>query len=582
MQRPYHLAIMVLVVGVVVGAGCKKQTNGVYSQGAGQIPANNDKDGDGIPDDWEVNGVDYTYPPDGSKHHLDLKNDYGASPQHKDIFVWIAWMEDATHTHKPEPEAIAIVKQAFANAPVQNIDGYPGVNLHVVFAPEPIPEKQVIGSVDADGNYDWSEYDALEQKYFPKELQGIFYFCLFAHDIDADHNSGITKNIPGREFIVALGGFTNMVGTAQEKAGTFMHELGHALGLRHGGFDDINFKPNYLSVMNYLFQLNGLPINGVQGNYDYSRFKLDCSESKLNKHEGLTSDPSLTKYGTQYYCCAACKGNNSIPVNVPSITGTPTDWNCDGNLQTGIIATDINNDNTITALVGADDWQDIILKPAGSTAGVTPRSVVGLKATGEITPRQADSIRLFPVAGVAAVKTGTNIFVSWNQVPLDRVLAYRVYRSSTARVGPELVGTIDDTAHPSFTDADVKGGSYQYFVTAVFAPHSFAIQRGDENFPVPVKSAEIPAATAKNTGLFSAETTGHFSALKSMKPSIESPIREIDKSDQVAEIRKSSPGKSARFENLGQTAPQNRGSFGLFPKSLYETDLSSGATVVVK
>ncbi len=30
-----------------------------------------------------------------------------------------------------------------------------------------------------------------------------------------------------------------------------MHELGHNLGLRHGGMDDLNCKPNYLSVMNY-------------------------------------------------------------------------------------------------------------------------------------------------------------------------------------------------------------------------------------------------------------------------------------------------------------------------------------------
>jgi hypothetical protein len=29
-------------------------------------------------------------------------------------------------------------------------------------------------------------------------------------------------------------------------ATTFMHELGHALGLRHGGPDDVNCKPNHL------------------------------------------------------------------------------------------------------------------------------------------------------------------------------------------------------------------------------------------------------------------------------------------------------------------------------------------------
>ena len=38
-----------------------------------------------------------------------------------------------------------------------------------------------------------------------------------------------------------------------------MHELGHTLGLRHGGDEDEAAKPNYFSVMNYLYQISGLP-----------------------------------------------------------------------------------------------------------------------------------------------------------------------------------------------------------------------------------------------------------------------------------------------------------------------------------
>ena len=53
-----------------------------------------------------------------------------------------------------------------------------------------------------------------------------------------------------------------------------MHDLGHALNLlHHGGFDDIDRKPNYLSVMNFDFQMCGVPTSPglLPGVCDYSR-----------------------------------------------------------------------------------------------------------------------------------------------------------------------------------------------------------------------------------------------------------------------------------------------------------------------
>ena len=52
----------------------------------------------------------------------------------------------------------------------------------------------------------------------------------------------------------AIAGHTGGVGSRAEQAGTFMHELGHNLGLRHGGVDNVNCKPHHLSVMNYAYQ----------------------------------------------------------------------------------------------------------------------------------------------------------------------------------------------------------------------------------------------------------------------------------------------------------------------------------------
>ena len=40
-----------------------------------------------------------------------------------------------------------------------------------------------------------------------------------------------------------------------------MHELGHNLGLHHGGSVDTNYKPNYNSIMNYRYQFPGVDNN---------------------------------------------------------------------------------------------------------------------------------------------------------------------------------------------------------------------------------------------------------------------------------------------------------------------------------
>ena len=50
------------------------------------------------------------------------------------------------------------------------------------------------------------------------------------------------------------------VGTLDQQSGTFMHEFGHNLNLRHGGRDNTNCKPNYASVMSYPLQFSN-PVN---------------------------------------------------------------------------------------------------------------------------------------------------------------------------------------------------------------------------------------------------------------------------------------------------------------------------------
>jgi hypothetical protein len=522
-----------------------------------------DDDADGIPDAWETGGVDYTDPVDGTTHHLDLQT-RGASPKHKDIFIWTSWMSGADHTHMPEANAQATLVNAFKSAPVTNPDGTLGINVHILFASRSLPEQQILGS-GGGGNYDWSAFDALKKAQFPSQFGDAFLYCVFAHSIDAQQHSGIAKTIPGRDFIVSLGGFTGDVGTSQEKAGTMMHELGHTLGLHHGGQDDKNFKPNYLSVMNYYFQLNGLYIGGRQGNYDYSTFSVPALEPTLSETGGLTNDSRLSRYGTLFICCAQCATHRGEKRAAPSIVGGPVDWNCDGATSSTSVSTDINSDGAVASLVGLDDWQNIVLKPKASTAGVAPESVVGVRPDDEITPSQADSIPLFPVSDVHAEVRGDGVSVAWSAIPLDRVVAYRIYRAAEGQA-PQIIGVADNSSNPAYADQTAPRGRFNYFVSAVFAPHSAALASS----PVPSGPATTPPPPPPPPP----------PAADNFRLVFPSSILVMNRTAEVASIRDAAPKSASRVETLGIT-PGTADVQRSFPTTLFETAPSRAAHVSV-
>src|SRR5437867_4978788 len=106
-------------------------------------------------------------------------------------------------------------------------------------------------------------------------------------------NSGGAE-VYGGDFMVTLGLWRyddpadDQVGTSQDQAGTIMHELGHNLGLFHGGLNRLpNCKPNYQSVMNYLYQTRLLTAADNKGYIDLSSGKLNLlNENSLSKAPG--------------------------------------------------------------------------------------------------------------------------------------------------------------------------------------------------------------------------------------------------------------------------------------------------------
>lgn len=107
----------------------------------------------------------------------------------------------------------------------------------------------------------------IKAQHMPLAEKAIFHYLLLADEVaptgDLPPLSTGQAECPGNDALVTLGheGLdVNDLLLINIQAGTIMHELGHNFGLRHGGNDEITYKPNYLSVMNYLYQWWGLPV----------------------------------------------------------------------------------------------------------------------------------------------------------------------------------------------------------------------------------------------------------------------------------------------------------------------------------
>lgn len=331
-----------------------------------------DTDGDDLPDQWEQKGITI------QGTFIDLPK-MGASPLHKDLFVHTDWM--TATIYKPDNSVIKKVIDAFGLAPLANPDGKTGVHLHVDLGPGSLmdPVKGTPwGTLSKSGQLafkdpittppDWSDVDNFKKVYYtPAHRDLIFHYACFCTNLDSQHHSGWSRSIPGTDFVVTLGGGSWLTttgwisgthaGTPLQQAGTFMHELGHNLGLHHGGDDEVNKKPNYLSVMNYTFQTVGLlfaskPVSQTRS-LDYSRRKLPTlNETMLSEATGI-SDPD--KHDTFWSGACATNVNYYRKLAYPAL-----DWNCDGTLTPGTVAADINSSGFQTdTLKGFEDWSAV-------------------------------------------------------------------------------------------------------------------------------------------------------------------------------------------------------------------------------
>ncbi|HUR53281.1 MAG TPA: right-handed parallel beta-helix repeat-containing protein, partial [Gemmataceae bacterium] len=278
-----------------------------------------DQDGDALADEWEARGIDTNL--DGVPEVV-LP---GAVLTQRDIYVEVDSMAGFAPLTAAVPgvpgdlatgTSLDYVVKSFLAAPAALTQSPGGIRLHVQLD----PTEQAVAPVDfPNGLADLDVFKAAHfgtavehgnaEKLFAKSL--AFRYAVFGRLSGSGSGSGFAE-LYGNDFAVTLGapGWRNPEYRreqlwAEDQAATFMHELGHTLGLRHGGGGtdpghsllntddptrDTNYAPNYYSVMNYAWEYRYSRNRAyTQGEQDFAdTWRLEFSRNTLNPLDDAT------------------------------------------------------------------------------------------------------------------------------------------------------------------------------------------------------------------------------------------------------------------------------------------------------
>ncbi len=361
--------------------------------------SNPDTDRDALPDGWEVLGLDF-----GSEF-VNLPA-MGADPRRKDIFVQYDYERGA----RARPEVWTYIIELFRRH---------GITLHLTENERPRRASPRFGVLEAAATVD----PATGQYYFPPKLNWTHHYIY-------------GRYVPGRSGVwyhATIDMIASRCRTEEfnpddprcdphpidprDATYRILHELGHSIGLGHGGrqgtgaqarrgdtvyydgnWESTNQKPHYISVMNYRYSASHLCYNAVSNQWisaiDFQSGTLpSLNEAALYESFSplgytlprsvhcATADPAFVP--VFHYGCTDSMGQKWLVLSDGSrtlgrvregsewqFTGLPThttgvDWDCNGSIQTtGTVSQNINGDSSenwfgdgeLENLTSPDDW----------------------------------------------------------------------------------------------------------------------------------------------------------------------------------------------------------------------------------
>ncbi|WP_434381457.1 thrombospondin type 3 repeat-containing protein [Melittangium boletus] len=340
-----------------------------------------DSDEDGLADHVEQWGIDFDQ---NGTIDLDLPGLYKTDPQVKDVLVEVDYLAGATHSHRPVMRGLDEFAKSVVDEFKRKGTNKPSIHLEY-FVNESIPETKPylemnpgsllpgVSATDVQGRLVDIKMGAsgtlcpdghlgtVQERGLPncRNILGArfvsFRYALFAHKLANKLATGDAE-VGGDDFVVAghhydpsVPGEANVIrmhagdgssclpnesaddcGQHEVEVTTFMHELGHTLGLLHGGADFFNCKPNYLSVMNYTYQGKVLdksrPLSYSTAAYG------QLVETSLDETAGIPGFPRPEiVYGS-------ATGNAFF-----SPSGQPVDWDRSGGNVPNVVPADINH-----------------------------------------------------------------------------------------------------------------------------------------------------------------------------------------------------------------------------------------------